>query len=192
MLQIIEVAVELIARDGYAALDFADLAKKCKITRPLIHHYFAKKEQLFSSLVQYVGIEHQKYIIAALSKNEKSGRSLLRAYLRSNMTWPKERRSHSRVWMHYLALSASQNEARRENTLSVDHGAQRIWEILQIGARNNEWASEKLLEKARTLQIVLSGAVISLITEERTDEEAQFLLQIVLGQAELILGTKIE
>lgn len=191
VLQIVESACDLIAKEGYEALDFGALAKKCKVTRPLINHYFANKNELFLSVVQYVGVEHQKYIIAGLSSQGPASQ-LLDSYLKANILWPTDKVSHARVWMHYLALSSFQKEAKKENTRSVDHGAQRIWEILQAGATQGRWSSDKLLEKARTIQLLLTGVVISLVTEVRDPTEIQNLHRVLLLQVEQILDSKSE
>lgn len=191
VLQIIESACDLIAKDGYEALDFGALAKKCKVTRPLINHYFGTKNELFLSVVQYVGVEHQKYIIAGLSA-QGAASGLLRSYLKANTLWPQDRASHSRVWMHYLALSGFQKEAKKENTRSVDHGAQRIWEILQAGAAQGLWSADQLLEKARTIQLLLTGVVISLVTEERDQLEIQNLNRMLLQRVGDVLEAELD
>lgn len=184
--QIIDKATKLIADHGYEALNFQNLSKKCKITRPLIHHYFHDKEQLLLAVIQYVGTEHQKFIISNIG-SEKTPSSILDSYIEGNLRWPMERKEHAQVWMHYLALAGYNPRDKTENTKSVENGWNRIWEILQQGAHEKIWSENELRSKARTIQILITGAVISLITESRTQEEFQQLLQTVQTECTRIL-----
>lgn len=189
-LQIVEKATKLIAVEGYEALSFQSLSKKCKITRPLIHHYFEDKEQLLLAVIQYVGVEHQKFILSKMPSASKAP-AILESYINGNLLWPLEKKEHAQVWMHYLALAGYNPRDQAENTKSVDNGWNRIWEILQQGAKEKAWNDQELRYKARALQILITGAVISLITEKRTHDEAKHLIQMVLREGNRILTAAV-
>lgn len=190
-LQILDKATILIAHEGYEALSFQKLSKKCKITRPLIHHYFADKEQLLLAVIQHVGVEHQKFILSHVGKTTNP-LQILQGYILGNLSWPMEKKEHSRVWMHYLALAGYNQRDKAENTKSVEHGLNRIWGILQLGFKENIWNGSELISKARAIQIIITGAVISLITEERIQDEFQQMLQMTQNETARILGITLE
>ena len=168
--QIVEQAVELISKAGYENLDFAKLAKKCKITRPLISHYFPNKESLLLAVVQYVGLRHQEFLLSSMPR-AGSAKELLQSYIAANLEWPQQLPSHARIWMHYLALASFQETEKLENTKSVNNGADRILSLLIQGNEEQEWGSQDLPAKAKMIQLAITGSVISLITENRSDTE---------------------
>lgn len=184
--QIVEQAVELIAKSGYENLDFVKLAKKCKITRPLISHYFPNKESLLLAVVQYVGLRHQEFLLNAMPKAAR-GKELLHSYVAANLNWPLQCRSHARVWMHYLALAAIQDSEKSENTRSVDNGAQRILSILKQDIHLQKIPDQALELKAKTIQLLITGTVISLITEHRSTFEAELMTRATLSNLGLLL-----
>lgn len=185
--QIVENATEFIAKAGYENLDFVKLAKKCKITRPLINHYFPEKEQLLLAVVSFVAVEHQKFLLEQIPENQKSMKEVLRSYILANLEWPRKKNAHAKVWMHYLALAAYQESERMENTRSVDHGAKRIEEILKQGILQEEWGGFEASWKAKSLQLLITGAVISLITEVRSESEYASIVEQSLKECGVML-----
>ena len=48
---IVEVAATLFARDGYASVPISTIATEAKISKSLLYHYFASKEQLLEAVM---------------------------------------------------------------------------------------------------------------------------------------------
>lgn len=189
--QIILVAIEIIANQGYETLQIQQVAKKCKVSRPLVSHYFSEKEQLLLAAVQWIAIQHQKFILASLAK-VSSPKLILRAYIVANLSWVIEHCSHAVVWMQYIAFAAFNPRDTIENTRSVEHGTHRITEILLMGEEQKAWKGSNHKEVARSIQLCLTGAVISLATELQPEEKFAETLNLVFKMVENLIGTKLE
>lgn len=54
-LQIVEAAAALFAKRGFRGASLADLAQRCKVSKSLIYHYYASKEDiLFDVMISHV------------------------------------------------------------------------------------------------------------------------------------------
>ena len=56
--QILEVAEELIAENGFSGTSVRALAAKAGINVAMISYYFGSKEKLFEALVEYLSLIH--------------------------------------------------------------------------------------------------------------------------------------
>lgn len=65
--KIIEYSLKMIKLKGYSAFSYEDIAKKLKISKAAIHHYFEKKEDLAISVCDYL----QTKISESYEKNLK-------------------------------------------------------------------------------------------------------------------------
>src|SRR5688572_19311848 len=83
--QIMEMAMELIEKRGFEQLQFGDLAKKCKVSRALIHHYFKDKYDLADKLLDLSTLHLQRYVQAALEETQALYH--FETYCRATLDW---------------------------------------------------------------------------------------------------------
>lgn len=83
-LKIVEAAAALFARRGFAGASIADLAQRCKVSKSLIYHYYASKEDiLYDVMISHVrALEAaSNAVIAAPAPAAEKLRRLARAFM---------------------------------------------------------------------------------------------------------------
>ena len=83
-LKIVEAAAALFARSGFPGASIADLARRCKVSKSLIYHYYASKEDiLYDVMISHVrALEGaSNAVIAAPAAPAEKLRRLARAFM---------------------------------------------------------------------------------------------------------------
>jgi len=173
--KIMEASLELFARHGFENVSFDDIAKKCKVTRPLVNHYFDNKDELFELVVTFIRISYQKFVLAKMAQT-RTTEAALKAYIRGAVTWVRESPDHARIWFIYFYKCAYNEKFRDRSADFVNLGYQRIQTMLSQLADEKELSRKNIPERARSLQIFLTGTIVSLVTETRSPQEQKELL----------------
>lgn len=164
--QIMEMALELIQKEGFEQLQFGDLAKKCRISRPLVHHYFKDKFDLANKLLDLSTLHLQTHVQNALGQ-EKNKKHHLEVYCKATLDWPILFQTEALGLLLFLHLCSHNKEMRKRNDELSALGRQKI-KLLLVDAGG----SPALLEtQAQMIQTLLSGYYLVLFSENRTEKE---------------------
>lgn len=165
--QIMEMALKLIQNEGFEQLQFGDLAKKCRISRPLVHHYFKDKFDLANKLLDLSTLHLQTYVQNALGQ-ENNKKHHLELYCKATLNWPVQFPTEALGLLLFLHLCSHNKEMRKRNDELSALGRQRI-KLLLIDAG----ASPALLEThSQMIQTLLSGCYLVLLSENHTEKES--------------------
>jgi AcrR family transcriptional regulator len=180
-LQVVNAALELFAKRGFDSVSFEDIALKCKVSRPLISHYFKDKTDLFNLVTRYVRILFQKAVVSEMQKENKP-ESIFKAYIRATLRWNRSEPLHFRIWMLFYSMCSHDSKMRKEHSDLVDLGTDRIIEILKNIPSKQKTSDEELRVQARLLQIIMTGSLITEASEERTSENPALIQELVFRQ----------
>jgi AcrR family transcriptional regulator len=76
MEQTLEVAHELFAERGYAAVKMDEIAAAVGVTKPLLYNYFGNKERLYIACMERAGDALTEAVAAAVGETESPGDAL--------------------------------------------------------------------------------------------------------------------
>lgn len=166
---IIMATINLVANEGFENCTFDRIAKEIQSTRPLLNHYFKTRESLFISCAQVVRLKRQEKVVTEL-KNATSNSELLLNYIKANFNWYDEDKNELKYYVQFLALSTSNEAYREKNQSNVEMGLARILQIVSAGMKSKDFKKNNYLsnlEIARSIQLLITGALISLVTENK-------------------------
>ncbi len=185
VVQILEAAVRSYASVGLEETTFQKLSADCKVSRPLIHHYFKTKRDVFEAAVKFVRAHLQRQVVEAI-QSESEPRAQFRAYVEAHMDWVKNHPDSASVAVLFFYYCAIDPKLRKLNTQLVDMGHERITAMLEVGIRKGAFARCDAKKKARTIQLVITGIVVSLATETSRDTTAG--RKAMLSECEALLN----
>lgn len=177
--KILKKAIELMGKTGSFEITFEQLSKSCRVTRPLIHHYYPSQQALFDEAVLFIRKNYQHHVISRMTK-AKNPKEKFIAYLESAMDWIDYEPEHMSVWLLYFAAARLRDHERDINTQLVNVGHERIQSLVTEIRDSLQKTSEQSFrvsasESARSIQIFLTGTIVSTATETRSLEELKIL-----------------
>ncbi len=169
--------IELSSEVGLDGLRAEEIAKRCKISRPLLNHYFPDdlKASLRQFLIARVLEDFRAYIDKSL-EGLTDPDQVLETYVKSHFEWARRKRAHFSVLLSFFPQCVNDADLRKANTQSVEAGLRRI-ELL-LAYRVKKKAAIPAL--ARSFQIFLTGAIISHFTENDGANRASNPEQLVM------------
>lgn len=176
--KILKKAIQLMGQMGSFEITFEQLAKASKVTRPLIHHYFPKQQDLFEEAVLIIRKNYQKHVVGRM-EIAKTPKEKLIAYLESAMDWTDYYPEHMAVWLLYFAAARLRDHERQINTQLVDIGHDRIQNLIN---ELNPNSKTDLFDRAKMIQTLLTGSIVSLATETRDPQFIQNIRQNTVNQ----------
>ena len=176
MLQIVKGAIKCYASLGIEGTTYDRIAKTCKISRPLIQHYFKDRNEIFEMAMKYIRMQGQQAVVAAC-KDKVVPREKLAAYIEAHFNWLKKKPSHWELFKIFYYYCGSDPGARILNTQLVGMGHDRITAFLSEGAAAGDFAKDDLSRRAKDIQVLLTGALLMVSIENLDD--ARFRAQIV-------------
>lgn len=166
--QIIDSAIRCYATFGAENTTYEKIAKVCKVTRPLIQHYFPDRDELFAVAVHYIRWRYQRAVVERVEKAQ-GPLDKLRAYIDASQQWVIDEPLHSKAWALFFYHCSINPKFKALNTELVATGTQRIMGLLSA-AQTQGALSPKLnvAFAARAIQHVLTGAIVAAGTETLT------------------------
>lgn len=180
-LQIAEQAIEIIHQNGIADFSFELLAKKSKVTRSLIYRYFPNHDALITFLSQLIRHRYQEFVLNSMADKTQFP-ELFSSYLHSALMWVDKFPKDARVWLIYFHLCSIDSTMGDQNRRLVEQGTHRIVAMLQMGAKSKKVGirPSDFVATARTIQMLITGFLISRATELRSQEEWHELKEFVV------------
>jgi AcrR family transcriptional regulator len=167
---ILETALELIQENGFEQLQFGDLAKRCKMSRSLVHHYFRDKNALANRLLDLSTLLLQNHAAKALAKEKNKSRQF-EVYCKATLSWAAESPREAIGLMLFIYISSHNLEMRKRNDELSATGRQKIKSL--ISQISEEY--QNLDSKAEVIQTILTGCYIRLISENLSPAESRQL-----------------
>lgn len=166
-IKIIEAAITSFAVKGIEKTTYTYLADVCKISRPLIHHYFPSLDDLFLLTARYIRQTLLKLAIEGMNqaKSEDPLDQLL-GYANGCLRWIKEYPHQCSFWFLYFYQASRSPQARKENTELVGAGHKRITEMLEYGNQMELWKIPDCTRQGKQIQVFITGVMISCMSED--------------------------
>lgn len=173
---IIEAAVSCLSSKGFEELTMQMIAREAGVSRTLLNHYFVDAKEVRETSIKYIRLIFQKLAVDAVKK-ESSPEKMIDAYVDACFYWVANFKDHSRVWLGFLHRCSYNKRHRALNTSAVRAGEERIEAIIKLGIDRKFFREKNSAVAAKDLQIFITGALISMGTEDLADPK-QFLEQM--------------
>lgn len=165
--KIVEAAIEAFAKHGIEKTTYTALARKCKVSRPLIHHYFPTLDDLFLVAARYA----RATLLSLAKEGMESGRKTdnpemaLEGYVRGCFRWIELFPEQMKFWLLFYYQAGLGGQALKDNTALVDSGHARITQLLEEGRQKSGWEFKDGVATAKMIQLQITGALVSSQTE---------------------------
>jgi len=163
--EIVEGAIRALIRHGFDKTTHGKVADESGVSRSLVIHYFPTIDALFTFTVKYIRAIFQEDAIKEI-KTSQSSREMLEKYTKATFTWTRKREAHAKVWLHFYFLCSINKKYKTLHTQMVTMGHKRIMEILAGGNKAGEFKCDQLSQTAKMIQVIITGALVTLGTEE--------------------------
>ena len=110
--QLLEVALHAFAKEGFHGTSMNEVATAAGVTKPVLYQHFASKRALYQELVDHLGDELQRAIMAGVARAE-GPRQQVEAGFRAYFNWATSQGSAFRV------LFADRNRTDRDLAAAV-------------------------------------------------------------------------
>jgi len=187
MLQILEAAIRNYCTIGIENTTYDSIAKTCKISRSLIQHYFQDKDEIFEMVVKYIRVQYQQYAIKAFQQKEDPKERLM-AYAESAVRWIHDYPNYQKVWNLFYYYCGVNARWRNLETELVTLGHNRITALLQAGADQGIFPGDHLSKRAKQIQVLITGAIVTGSTEDLPVDFEEFCKNTVEGCLTLALS----
>lgn len=165
---LLESAIQCFARKGFDGVTLEMIAREAGVTRPLLKHYFENLNDIELCVLKYIRLIFQKIAVDAMSKATEP-KQMLSEYVKSCIYWVENYRTHSLVWLSFLHRCGRNPKHAELNTLAVKTGEERIATLLDEGKKQGVFQFENSQEVAVLIQLLITGTLIKLVSEEVGD-----------------------
>lgn len=162
--QILEAAIKSYVRNGVEKTTPGRIAQICKVSRPLVLHYFPNRQELFDYVVRYIRARFQQIAIEAIQK-ASTPRQQLEAYVDSTFDWIRLYPEHAKVWLLFFYYCSIERKRLQMHSELTEMGRSRIQALLEMGTKSGDFACHEPGLVAKMIQVAISGALLSVLTE---------------------------
>lgn len=128
-LQIVEAAIQCIARVGYGKTNFETVGKCCNMKRPHVAYHYPNFDSLIETAIRYAFATGQGIVIEYL-KGATTQKEQLRAYIEGTAHWIASYPEHASVITLLYHLGSTDEKYRRLNSEFKRLGLERVNAIL--------------------------------------------------------------
>ncbi|HLE71902.1 MAG TPA: TetR/AcrR family transcriptional regulator [Vicinamibacteria bacterium] len=162
--QIVEIAIQTIATQGFSQASLAEIAKKAGISKGVISYHFDGKEELVEEILRSLLRKPADFIKERVSRAQ-SAVEKLRAYVEANFEFMKMNR------VGYVALVDlwGQRDSGR-NSLNADAyepSRHYLAHILEEGQRTGEMRAFPVMPTASLIQGAVDGIMLQWVLDEK-------------------------
>ena len=176
--RILKGAIACYATLGVERTTYEAIATKSKSSRTLILHYFPERAELLKLVFQFIRADMQKSAIGTIEL-AKTPEEQLTGYIQSCFDWLHEKPLYWTVWMLLFYYSGVRRELKQMHSELTAMGHDRILVMISALASNKNEAAGGLALRAKTLQALITGALIAVHSETLSLQRDQFVQQTI-------------
>jgi|GEM_PF-2287765 len=185
---LVDATIQCLSRKGFDGVTLEMISREAAVSRPLINHYFKDLEDLLDCAVKYIRLLFQRVVVEQTVK-EKDEVQMLASYVRTCFAWIDGFRVHGEVWLSLLHRCSRGKKYRTLNTLAVQTGSQRITTMIQLGIDHGFMNCSEPAVRAKMIQTLITGAMVTYSTEEIEDPK-RYVVDVI-SQCLAIVGAKV-
>lgn len=168
---ILLAAIAGYAADGIEQTTYETIAKRARVSRPLLFKYFADYDDIFHQAMHLIRLHFQRYTSAAVDREMVPARRLA-TYLSSAFDWMELHPEFAQGHLLNLQRCSRSSRERELNSQVCENGRQRIAALIRESTTRQGFEVRDLNSTAQRIQSVLAGAMLTLQTENVANEMA--------------------
>lgn len=175
--KIVQAAIKCLGTAGLHQTTFQMIADRCKISQPLVMHYFRSRDDIFIKVWSYVYQEAVDRTQSHLSQQNTPQEKLIE-YIQVSWTQFHSDAALTKIYMQLHSLSSFDEKLKSINTQVKRTAINRIANIIIEGQNQNQFnRTINPFHRAKLIHISLSGFILSSISENN-----EFDYQILLRE----------
>jgi len=162
--QIVETAIETIARKGFSQASLAEIARKAGCSKGVISYHFDGKEELFQEILSHLLRAPGPFVKERVDARDGAAEKL-KAYVRANFEMMRDHRDH------YVALvdlwgSRGWSEGRnRFNAEAFEPSRRYLSRILEQGQASGELRAFPVMTMASVIEASIDGVALQWVCD---------------------------
>ncbi len=181
--QILEHAMRLFAKKGYASTKISDVAQSTSLSQGLVYHYFASKEELYIAVAEQT-IELSNNAMKMFSSLQMEPCEIMRIMTERNLGY-EDPDGYALRWflMFQIGISGSV-PAEAKNILKKKFAAvEYVKKVIEEGQKKGQFSTEKDAESLSTAYWSLMEGIVFFNALNNTDTDSK----IAVPDAETVL-----
>ena len=164
--QVIEVAIEAIATEGFSHITIAEIAKRAGVSTGVITYHFKNKDELLEQCVRKLFEAPNAYVIERVDMQQHFTRKL-KTFIEANIEFMLKNRSHSMAMVS--AFGAFNSESARHRILTRQYTKVRNYlkRILEGGQDAGEFRDFPTDAMAQLIFGALEGVMNQWVLSEK-------------------------
>ena len=169
--QLIECAIETIARLGYAQASLTQIAKRAGISKSVITYYFSSKEELIEQVVEAIYAAGAHFMGPQIAA-QPTANLMLQTYIQSNVEYIRTHRLQMMAIME-IVLNVRTEDGKLRYSRATEEPVLKALEILlRRGQHNGEFRAFDLRVMAVTIRQAIDVVPRLLAANPNLDGEA--------------------
>ena len=167
--QIIECAIDVIAKLGYGRASLAEIAKRAGVSKGVISYHFAGKSELMQQVINSV-IEKAGAVMLPRIFAERSAAGMLRAYIESNLEFLDSHRNHIMAVMNISGgARGDDGKPMIDLTLTFEPAVRELENLLRSGQEHGEFREFSTRVMAVTIRNAIDAVSLQLAANPELD-----------------------
>ena len=167
-LKLLEDAIESFVENGFEGSSISELARRSKMNRALIGHYFGSKENLIQEALQLMGSTGKSSTDLYL-KVRKDVKDPIQRYILATLNWLREYPTHARFLILSIQRASYDTKTRIEVAIIFETAWQRLTEVIENERTNGKYSTEDSFGAAKQVHSLLLGTMLSWMSHQGTD-----------------------
>lgn len=175
--KIVKAAIKCLGTFGLHQTTFQMIADHCKLSQPLVMHYFKNREDIFVKVWAYVYQEAVERTQSHLNQ-QNTPKEKLAEYIQVSWDQFHSDKALTKIYMQLHSLSAFDEKLKSINTQVKRTAINRIAHIIMEGQSQGEFhRAVNPFHRAKLIHIALSGFILSSISENNEFDYQQLLTE---------------
>lgn len=158
--QLVEVAIETIANEGFINTTLADIARRADISKGVISYHFENKDELIDEVIRALLRASYEYIHARVNAITTGPADKIRAYIRASFEYMSLHRAHAVAQVDLWGSFVSAEAKHDFNHTAYDPCRRYLNDILNAGQACGEIRSLPTLNLAALIQGLIDGLMM--------------------------------
>jgi len=157
--QLIEIAIETIAKSGLKQASFAHIAENAGVSKGVIVYYFNNREALIDQIMSSIKSDVRTTISTRLNIQMSSVEKLL-AYVSAFFSFAEKNRSKYTAFTELWTTISTKKESNPYGSLAYEECRSYIGKMLADGQKNGEIIIPDIITASTVIQGIIDGVII--------------------------------